>query len=662
MRLDDLERPRILLVDDEPKNLRLLEAMLAPDGFLLETASSGEGALALVARQAPDLILLDVMMPGMDGYEVTRRLKEDQATKGIPVIMVTAIEDRGAKLRGLSAGAEDFLSKPVDRLELGVRVRNLIRLKTLGDYHARHSGRLELEVGRRAAELVESEARFRQLAESIDEVFFLVDPPHTTMFYLSPAFERIFGRSRTSVYADPLSWSESIPPDERTRVLSEIMPSGTMIPFDTEYRIVRPDGSERFIRARSFPITNAAGEVYRFAGLAGDVTERRRLEAQSRQASKMDAIGQLASGVAHDFNNLLSIILSYSEMLAGDLKQGDRMRGDLEEIHSAGLRAVALTRQLLAFSRQQVLKPQVVNLNEIVGGMERMLRRLLGEDVELSVRCGSEAGKILVDPGQLEQVLMNLAVNARDAMPQGGQLTVETADLLLDHDDAAYAEAKPAHIVMAVSDTGTGMAPETQARLFEPFFTTKEPGKGTGLGLSTVFGIVKQSGGTIGVESEVGKGTTFKVYFPAALGPATAHVSQFPTEMSARGSETVLVVEDEESVRSLVCAILRKHGYNVVEAQSAGDAFLLCEQHAATIHLLLTDVVMPRMSGRQLAERLVTLRPAMRVLYMSGYTHDAVARHGVVDSTIAFLQKPITPDALVRTVRRTLDANGKGAP
>ncbi len=659
---DGAEPARILIVDDERQNRRLLEVMLAPDGFVLQTASSGEEALAMVAREPPDLILLDVMMPGMDGYEVTRRLKGNRATEGIPVIIVTAVEDRSAKIMGLNAGAEDFLSKPVDRLELGIRVRNLIRLKALGDFHARHSGLLEIEVGKRTAELVESEARFRQLAESIDEVFFLVDPQHTTMFYLSPAFERIFGKSRAGVYADPLSFTQSIHPDDRARVLAEIMPSGTVVPFDVDYRIVRPDGAERLIRSRGFPITNEAGEVYRFAGLAEDVTERKRLEAQSRQASKMDAIGQLASGVAHDFNNLLSVILSYSEMLAGDLQEGDRMRGDLDEIHGAGLRAVALTRQLLAFSRQQVLKPQVVNLNGIVDGMEKMLRRLLGEDVELSVRCSSEVGNILVDPGQMEQVLMNLAVNARDAMPQGGRLTIETADLFADATADPYGVKAGPQVMLAVTDTGTGMDAATQARLFEPFFTTKDPGKGTGLGLSTVFGIVQQSGGTIGVHSEIGKGTTFKAYFPAARGAARVHVSQFPPEMSAHGSETVLVVEDEEPVRSLVCAILRKYGYNVLEAQSGGDAFLLCEQHTAPIHLLLTDVVMPRMSGRQLAERLVGVRPRMGVLYMSGYTSDAVARHGIVDSSTAFLPKPITPDALVRKVRETLDTNGKGAP
>jgi len=651
--------PRVLIVDDERQNRQLLEVMLAAEGFLLTSAASGEEALALVEQERPDLILLDIMMPGMDGYEVTRRIKGNPGTESIPIIMITAIDDRRAMLLGLTAGAEDFLTKPVDRAELKMRVRNLLRLKAFGDYHDKYSKRLEGEAGLRAADLVESEARFRQLAETIEEVFFLVDPQVTQMFYVSPAYERIFGRSCASLYAEPGSWNCAIVSGDRERVMREMMPQGLLVPFDVEYPIVRPDGAGRVIRARGFPISDGAGHVYRFAGIAEDVTERRRLDAQLRQAGKMDAVGQLASGIAHDFNNLLSVILSYSQLLAVDLKANDPMLADLNEIEGAGQRAVALTRQLLAFSRQQVLEPKVVNLTEIIVGMEKMLRRLIGEDVELSVAGATALGKILVDPGQIEQVIMNLAVNARDAMPRGGKLTVDTAEVILDE---AYASdhpgAKPGpHVMLAVTDSGTGMDKATQAHMFEPFFTTKALGKGTGLGLATVFGIVRQSEGTISVYSEPGKGTTFKLYFPKARGEPAPGISVRPLEnRSYRGSETILVVEDEERVRALACTILRKYGYHALEAQSGGDAFLLCEQHAATIHLLLTDVVMPRMSGRELAERLFLVRPQMKVLYMSGYTNDAVVRHGILDSTIAFIQKPITPDALSRKVRETIDS------
>jgi CheY-like chemotaxis protein len=336
------------------------------------------------------------------------------------------------------------------------------------------------------------------------------------------------------------------------------------------------------------------------------------------------------------------------------------MRADLAEIRGAGLRAVDLTRQLLAFSRQQVLEPRVVHLGEVVVGMEKMLRRLLGEDVDLIATCTSSRGKIIVDPSQMEQVIMNLAINARDAMPRGGKLLIETSDVMLD---PAYALAhdgmKPGpHTVLTITDTGTGMDPATVARVFEPFFTTKPVGQGTGLGLATVFGIVQQSGGTIHVHSEQGVGTTFKLHFPAASNAVDQACSLPPAEASTllRGTETILLVEDDESVRVLVRTILRKYGYDILEAQSGGDAFLLCEQHEGTIHLLLTDVVMPRMSGRQLAERLIRIRPKLEVLYMSGHMDDEVMRHGILQSTIAFIQKPITPETLARKVRSVLDS------
>jgi two-component system, cell cycle sensor histidine kinase and response regulator CckA len=396
-------------------------------------------------------------------------------------------------------------------------------------------------------------------------------------------------------------------------------------------------------------------------------TALRRSEEQLRQSQKMEAVGNLAGGLAHDFNNLLSVILSYSELLANDLKAGDPMRADLIDINDAGLRAADLTRQLLAFSRQQVLQPRIMNLNDVFVGMEKMLRRVIGEDVQLLNLADPEPCKIVADPGQMEQILMNLAVNARDAMPQGGTLTIETSTVMLSESDTTeHVGAKAGlNVMLVVSDTGVGMDQATLMRIFEPFFTTKAVGKGTGLGLSTVFGIVKQSGGAISACSAIGKGTSFTTYFPAADASATAP-SGFPPVLiephNLRGSETVLVVEDEERVRVLVRTILRKYGYQVLEARSGGDALMVCEQHPALIDLLLTDVVMPHISGTQLAARLLAVRPEMKVLFMSGYTGSLLVKQDMHGSGAAFLQKPITPDALGRGVREVLrSSRGRGA-
>ncbi len=404
------------------------------------------------------------------------------------------------------------------------------------------------------------------------------------------------------------------------------------------------------------------GLLKRAWGTQRDITDLKRLEDQLRQAQKMEAVGRLAGGVAHDFNNLLTAILGSVELLLRELEPASPLRQDAAEIKKAGERAAALTRQLLAYSRRQVLNPEVLDLNRVVADMDRMLQRLIGEDVDLLTRPAPDLDAVRADRGQIEQVLVNLVLNARDAMPQGGKLTIETANVELD---PGYVETHEgaragAYALLAVSDTGSGMDAETTAHLFEPFFTTKEVGKGTGLGLATVYGIVKQSEGYITAYSEPGHGTTFKIYLPRAAAPGAA--SPTPPappapqgKATARGSETILVVEDEEAVRSLSRRALEASGYTVLAAADGPDAVRLLERYRGPIHLVLTDVIMPGMNGRELAQRLVQRRPGLRVLYMSGYPGDAIVHRGALEPGTAFLQKPFMPEDLARKVREVLD-------
>ena len=529
-------------------------------------------------------------------------------------------------------------------------------LRTLGE--AYFEG---IQAGARA-----SDAGYRLLFDASPLPMWLYDVETLAFLTVNEAAIRHYGYTREEFAKMTLA---DIRPAEDQSALRRGVQGRPAVDHGSVWRHRRKDGSliTVEIKAHDLPFQ---GKMARLV-VSNDVTERlraeealRRTQEQLLQAQKMDAIGRLAGGIAHDFNNLLSVILSYSAMLASDPKMSSAVRADLGEIQAAGERAAELTRQLLAFSRQQVLQPRRLAPSEVLARMEKMLRRLIGEDIELTIlNAGHATGTVTVDPSQLEQIIMNLVVNARDAMPQGGKLTIELSTVRLDEQyTAEHVGAAPGnYVVLAVTDTGIGMDEATQARAFDPFFTTKEQGHGTGLGLSTVFGIVKQSGGNIWLYSEPGHGTTFKIYLPLTPGSGESD-APVPLEPSTlRGSETVLLVEDEERVRSVARAILRNHGYHVLEAHGAGDAVLLCEQHPATIHLLLTDVVMPRSSGRELAERLKRLRPAIRVLYMSGYTSNAVVHHGVLDSDVAFLQKPITPETLARKVREVLDAQPRSA-
>jgi two-component system, cell cycle sensor histidine kinase and response regulator CckA len=501
-----------------------------------------------------------------------------------------------------------------------------------------------------------SESRFARLAES-GVIGVLTADVHGNILASNRAFADMVGYTQQELACGEIKWGDLIPPDlgESIRqTTADLVIQGAAAPFESA--VIRKDGVRVpmlcGVTMLEYPVCIA---------FSIDLTERmqaehalRSTEDQLRQAQKMEAVGRLAGGIAHDFNNVLSVILSYAEMLHDDLAVGDPRRDDAGEILGAAKRATGLTRQLLMFSRQQVLEPKVLDLNELLGNMDKMIQRVLGEDVELVTRRAETLGHVKADPSSIEQVMMNLVVNARDAMPTGGTLTLETSDVFLDNEHVRLHLATRAgpHVMITVTDTGTGMDATTRARIFEPFFTTKPKDKGTGLGLSTVFGIVHQAGGGIEVESEVGRGTTFKVYVPQVDDEVT--LERATSVRVGRGTETILLVEDEAQVRTVARNILQRHGYCVIEAASPEDAIALCA-HDGVIDLLLTDVVMPHMSGPELANRIVQLRPTTRVLFMSGYTDDAVVRHGVLTSQIALLQKPLSPTSLADKVREVLD-------
>ncbi|VTR96150.1 multi-sensor hybrid histidine kinase : PAS/PAC sensor hybrid histidine kinase OS=uncultured bacterium GN=ACD_75C00374G0005 PE=4 SV=1: PAS_4: PAS_3: PAS_8: PAS_3: HisKA: HATPase_c: Response_reg [Gemmata massiliana] len=470
--------------------------------------------------------------------------------------------------------------------------------------------------------------------------------------------EATLGYPEAELPDDLAGWVALIHPDDRSAFDHEIERCGaSKSPFRLEYRVRRKDGTYTTVYDQGHFIPDPSGvPTERVVGFVSDVTDRKRLEEQFRQAQKMEAVGQLAGGVAHDFNNLLTVINGYSDLILTALHAHDPARPMVEAVRKAGDRAADLTRQLLAFGRQQMLQPRVLDLNGVVGDTAQMLRRLIGEDVELVTRPGDPLLLVRADPGQVNQVLMNLAVNARDAMPTGGTLTIETRNEVLGAGTAPDgAEVRPGpYVRLSVTDTGTGMPEDVRRHIFEPFFTTKEQGKGTGLGLATVYGIVKQSGGHIELETALGHGTTFRVYLPG-LGGTTA--DQKPGESSApKGAEVVLLVEDEPGVRGLAELALRKQGYTVLSAASAEEAKALVTGRERPIDLLVTDVVMPGVGGRVLAEWLLATRPSLKVLYMSGYTDDAIVRHGVEAARVNFIQKPFTPSSLARKVREVLDA------
>lgn len=690
---------RVMIVDDKEENLYYLQALLTAKHHQVEVARHGAEALFKARQSAPELIISDLLMPVMDGYTLLRHWRADQHLRHIPFIVYTATytEPEDERL-ALNLGADAFILKPCEPQDFLDRIERV--LKRGEDHEARSTApapdheavlreysetlirkleekTIQLEESNRTlqqdiqtrllieAQLRESEERFRILTDAMPQLVWVAKADGTNT-YVNRRWVEYTGFDLGQ--SGPDGWARVQHPEDRARneaTWAAATQSGDVFSLDTRLR--RSDGSYRWWLVRAVPLRGDDGQISKWFGTCTDIQELkdaeaslRKAEEQLRMAQKIEAVGVLAGGVAHDFNNLLSVVLSYAELVLDDLPEGTPTRHDVEQIRRAGTRAAALTRQLLAFGRRQVMKPTILELGKVVLDMAPMLRRILGGGVELSLLAPTGIGQVYADAHQLEQIVMNLVVNARDAMPQGGRVSIAVSRLVVGPGEVVAPPDVPpgAYLRLSISDTGTGMDAATLERVFEPFFTTKETGKGTGLGLSSVYGIVKQSQGYIWAKSELGQGTNFTVLLPQTDRAAEALPAPPPTPSTLLGKETVLLVEDDEQVLTASHEILRRHGYQVLDAQNAGEALLVCEQHDGPIDLLLTDVVMPRMSGRELANRLGVLRPKMRVIYVSGYAESAIVEQGVLSPGLDFLPKPITPEALLHKVREVLDRPG----
>jgi len=632
----------MLMVEDSETDAELLAHELRRAGFALEfeRVDSAAALEAALDRVTWDIIIGDNSMPGFSGTEALSLLRARGLD--IPFIFVSGTMGEDLAARALEAGAGDALTKGNLRRLIPVIRREL---REFGERKALRESQAALRASEASYSALVQQAPLGIYRSTASGRFVSANAALARILGYDSPEQLLTLDMAHDVYADP---------EERRRLVEQDTYTDKVYD-ELEATWKKKDGSRIRVQLSVRASRDQEGSVEFYEAFVRDITAQRQLEAHLAQAQKMEAIGRLAGGVAHDFNNLLTVILSYSDLLLENLPEGSSTGEDIGQIRKAAQGASELTRQLLAFSRQQVLEPKVVDLNVAVTGIERLLARVLREDIQLRCALAADAGTVRVDPGQLEQVIMNLAVNARDAMPSGGRLTVETANVDLD---AAYMEAHPLaapgrYVMLAVTDTGMGMDAATQARIFEPFFTTKEAGKGTGLGLATVQGIVQQSGGFIWVYSEPNHGTCFKIYLPRVDEPVSETASA--AAETTGGTETILVVEDVATVRAVTRRMLERYGYRVLEAADGEAAIRLAAKFGEPIHLLVTDVVMPNLGGRDLAEAFAKTHPNTKVLFMSGYTDDAVVRHGILQEDIAYLQKPFTPESLARKVRAVLD-------
>ncbi|HYL83404.1 MAG TPA: response regulator [Candidatus Angelobacter sp.] len=652
------EKIHVLLVEDNPGDARLVIGILEHDesgAFTVKhVATLAEAMLSLAPGCANQVILLDLGLPDSSGLHTLQRIMP--LARDATVVVMTAIQDEELGIAAIREGAHDYLIKGQVH---GGQLRRVLRYAV--ERHKMQSElRAEMERRTQAQQALQlSEQRYRLLSETAP-ISILITDELGRVVHANAQAVRMFGYGPEELVGQTV---ETLIPDrfrkthQGHRALYADKPHPRAMGIGMDLWARRKDGSEFPVEVGFGPLATPDGLFVSSAIV--DITERKKMEDQLRVAQRMEAIGALAGGVAHDFNNLLGVILGQSEILLERSTDSRLIRG-LEMIRESARRGATLTRQLLAFSRRQILELKVLDLNVVLSDVVKLLQRVIGEDIELDVQTDTKIGSIRADPGQLEQIVVNLAANARDAMPAGGKLTITTANADLDevYSNRRVVVRPGRYVQLVVSDTGCGMDRETQSRIFEPFFTTKEQGKGTGLGLATVYGIVKQSGGYIWVYSEPGHGTAFKIYLPMVEAAAESPRPVEKSEELERGSETILVVEDDAALREVTCEFLQSSGYTVIAAESPEEALRLAERQNGTIHFLLTDVVLPRMNGRELAARLTAARPGMKVLYVSGYT-DGIVRdgvHGALEEGLAFLQKPCTRHALTRKVREILDA------
>jgi two-component system cell cycle sensor histidine kinase/response regulator CckA len=679
----------VLIVDDQEENRYLLESLLKGHGYAVQSAANGAEALEQLKSGVIDLIISDILMPVMDGFELCRKVKTDEAFRHIPFIVYTATYT-GPKDEefALKIGADRFIVKPCEPDVLMETVQGVAALSKdckkpvqvqLQDeevfklYNERlvrklEQKMLELEEESKALRDAEhalriSERKYRRLHESMTDGFVYVDM-QGHILETNESYRKMLGYPEEELtrltYRDltPEKWHAF----EEGIVQEQVLLKGYSDVYEKEYR--KKDGTIFPVELRTFLLCNDAGESEGMWAIVRDISERKKaeqtqktLEAQLHQAQKLETVGRLAGGVAHDFNNMLAIIFIAVEMIRNALDEASPILTFVRDIDYAAKRARDITRQLLAFSRKQMISPRPCDMNELIADMEKSLARLIGEDIELRFVPQQDLGQVRIDPTQVDQILVNLAVNARDAMPQGGKLTIETANIDIGEEfGREHVGFTPGRYVrLVVSDTGCGMDKETLEHIFEPFYTTKEEGKGTGLGLATIYGIVKQNQGFIDVYSEVGFGTSFKIYLPRMADAGESVVAEQDITVASTGRGSILIVEDDEVLCRSARTILESLGYVVTSAMTPSEALTIVKQRKDRIDLLITDVVMPGMSGVQLADQISSLHPAIKVLYMSGYTAEAIVHRGVLDEGIHFIQKPFRTGDLAIKIRELLD-------